>query len=107
MTRMRYGLHKFLDEEATRLIAGSTTGQTLEQRSDVLSPSKEARRRSREVYVNSGTPDPSLRSGTFGRTANVLRPDLNSRQGTASVSRDSRISSPTSEWVSGFLDGRY
>ena len=109
--RMRYGIHKFLDEEATKLIAQSTRGQSLDERSDVLSPSQEARRKSREVYVSSGTPDPALRVGTFGKVANTTRPDLNSREGRSSSvpnSRtSSRASSPTSEWVSGFLDGKH
>lgn len=108
MGRVRYGLHRFLEEEANRLLADSMRGSTSwADKSDILTPSKEARRRRREVLVSSGTPDPSLRRGAFNRSANPLRPDLNSREGVAKPERSPRISSPTAEWVSGYLNGRH
>ncbi len=107
MGKMRFGLHQFLEDEANRLLAESVRGtRSWAERSDILSPSQEARRRRREVLVSSGTPDPALRRGSFHRAANVLRPDLNSRDGVAArPDRVARLTSPTAEWVSGYLNG--
>lgn len=53
------------------------------EKSDILTPWKEQDRRNREVYVESGTPDPSVRRGMFHRAYNPERLDLNSREGIA------------------------
>lgn len=111
MGRVRYGLHRFLEDEANRLLAQSMSGSTRwSDNSDILTPSKESRRRSREVMVSSGTPDPSLRRGSFTRAANTVRPDLNSREGVARPERSNPGRSglgPTAAWVDGYLGGRF
>ena len=79
---MRFGVHRALESEADRLIRESLSGvHRHSDKSDVLTPWKERDRRSREVYVRSGTPDASYRRGMFYRAANATRPDLNSRWG--------------------------
>ena len=52
-------------------------------KSDVLTAWKEQDRRSHEVYVSEGVPDPAVRRGMFHRALNPTRPELNSRDGHA------------------------
>jgi hypothetical protein len=68
---MRYGVHRQLEGEADRIIRESLRGITSHAaKSDVLTPWKETERRRREVFVPSGTPDPAVRQGIFGRALN-------------------------------------
>lgn len=60
-------------------------------KSDLLTPWKQQERYRREVYVTSGTPDPSVRSGIFSRAQNPARPHLNSREGTARLASRSSL----------------
>ena len=84
MTPMRRGVHRPLEDEANRLIRESLVGVTKHSaKADILTPWKEAERYRREVYVSSGSPDVSTRSGMFHRTTNPARPELNSRDGIA------------------------
>jgi hypothetical protein len=69
------------------------------EKSDILTPWKELDRQRREVYVESGIPDPANRRGTFHRVANMERPDLNSREGHARA----RILTPEQQRT--FIDG--
>lgn len=79
---LRRGTHAALENEANRLIRESLQGVTKHsEKSDILTPWKEAERHRREVYVASGTPDASTRRGIFYRSTNPTRPELNSRAG--------------------------
>lgn len=84
MSRMRFGIHKVLEQEANEILANSMKGITSHaEKSDILTPWKEQERRRREVYVASGTPDTAIRRGMFKRAANPAAPHLNSRDGIA------------------------
>lgn len=84
MGRMRYGVHKALEEEADALLKQSLAHVTSHAaKSDILTPWKEQERRRREVYVASGTPDPAIRKGMFRRSLNPVQSHLNSREGFA------------------------
>jgi hypothetical protein len=84
MGRMKYGVSAALEEEANRLIRNSLVGVTRHcEKSDILTPWKEAERYRREVYVASGSPDASVRKGMYHRVANTRNPGLNSRDGLA------------------------
>jgi len=86
MGRMRFGVHKPLEEIADAIIAESLRGVTSQSaKSDILTPWKERDRRSREVYTGVGTPDPSIRQGMFHRRVNPSLPHLNSRDGVSSA----------------------
>lgn len=104
MTSVRRGVHRPLEEEANRIIRESLKGVTKHsEKSDILTPWKEAERYRREVYVASGSPDQATRKGMFHRAANAARPELNSRDGV-SRQRPSGMSSRTSglaDFVSG------
>ena len=84
MGTMRYGVHRPLEDEGTRLIRESLVGVTKHsEKADILTPWKEAERRRREIMVKEGAPDPATRKGVFHRVANPQRPELNSRDGIA------------------------
>lgn len=84
MPPLRRGVHAALEQEANRLLRESLKGVTKHSdKSDVLTPWKEAERYRREVYVAGGTPDASTRKGVFHRATNSARPELNSRDGVA------------------------
>lgn len=88
MARMRFGRHTALEDEADRILRESMAGITTQSgKSDILTPWKEQDRRSREIYVASGTPDASLRVGMYHRALNPNRPHLNSRDGVSAPSR--------------------
>lgn len=92
MTIIRYGVHRTLEDEADRLIRESLAGVTSQAaKKDILTPWKEKDRRDREVYTESGTPDPSNRAGMYHRAYNPNSRHLNSRDGTAT--RGQRIPS--------------
>jgi hypothetical protein len=81
--RLRRGIDATLEAEADRLIKESLKGVTKHsEKSDLLTPWKQAERYRREVYPRSGVAD-STRRGNFNRVINPGRPDLNSREGTA------------------------
>ena len=91
MGRMRYGRNPALEDAADALIKESLKGVfSHKEKSDILTPWKEADRHRREVYTSVGFPDAAVRKGMFHRVANRTRPDLNSRDGLA---RSNRISS--------------
>lgn len=80
MAHVHYGVHRHLEDAANALIKESLAGVTRHRdKSDILTARKEEDRRNREVYVPSGTPDPSQRRGVFTRAWNRERPELNSR----------------------------
>ena len=70
------------------------------EKSDILTPWKEQDRLRREVYVESGTPDPVMRRGNFHRAWNPARPDLNSRDGMSRGSRTQEVGGS----LAGFVD---
>jgi len=83
---MRYGVYRTLEDQANALIRDSLQGVTShKEKSDILTPWKDADRHRREVYTSQGVPDESIRKGMFGRVLNRARPDLNSRDGLARV----------------------
>jgi hypothetical protein len=95
---LRSGVHKELEEAANEMLRQSLSGVTRHaEKSDVLTPWKEHSRKSREVYVPSGTPDPALRKGTFHREANLAAPHLNSMDG---VKAPARRKSTSPDWDS-------
>lgn len=74
-----HGVHQQLEEQANRLLAESLQGVTRPaDKSDILTPWKEQDRRSKEIYVSSGTPERSAREGLFHRAINPNRLHLNS-----------------------------
>lgn len=82
MPPLRRGVHKPLEEEANRILREALQGVTKHsEKSDLLTPWKEAERYRREVYVSSGTPDPAVRKGMFHRVIDPARPEQNSRDG--------------------------
>lgn len=84
MPPLRRGVHRPLEDEANRLIRESLKGVTKHsEKSDLLTPWKDAERHRREVYPLSGVADPAIRRGMFNRVANPSRPELNSRDGIA------------------------
>lgn len=85
---LRHGIHKALDDEATRLIMQSLKGVTsMSAKSDILTPWKEQDRARREILVSSGMPDRSIRQGMYHRAWNARQQHLNSRDGTATARR--------------------
>jgi hypothetical protein len=87
----RYGIHAELEAVADALIKESLKDVTSQAaKSDILTPWKEMDRRSREIYVPSGTPDASLRKGMFIRSYNPLHDHLNGRDGHVTPRRISR-----------------
>lgn len=105
MGRLRFGVHRGLEEEANRLLAVSLQGQSLTERRDVLTHHQETLRRRREVFVSTGTPDPAIRSGIYGRASNSVLSHLNS-PGIVTASRLGRqdqdhSSTFTLDWLVG------
>ena len=85
---LRRGVHRPLEDEATRLIMKSLEGVTsMEAKKDILTPWKEADRHRREILVASGFPDRSIRQGMYHRVWNSRQTHLNSRDGSAAVNR--------------------
>lgn len=83
MGTLRYGVHRVLEDAATEMIRRSLIGVNgHEAKRDVLTPWKERDRKSREVFVPSGTPDPALRVGNFNRALSPVS-HLNSVNGSA------------------------
>lgn len=88
---IKVGIHPLLEAEANRIIFESLRGVTSQaEKSDILTPWKEADRRSREVLAAGGTVDPALRRGMYHRAANAVQTHLNGRDGTASRPRGFR-----------------
>lgn len=85
---LRTGVHAPLEEEADRILRESLAKVTRHSdKSDILTPWKETARRSREVYMPSGSPDGSLRRGNFNRRWNSDAPHLNSVEGVSRIPR--------------------
>jgi hypothetical protein len=100
MTTPRRGIHPQLERAANEILRVSMAGVTKHsEKSDVLTPWKEQDRLRREVYVESGTPDPAVRRGNFHRVTNPERPELNSREG------HSRARPAGMERLRAFVDG--
>ena len=79
---LRTGVHKEMEEAANELLRVHLSGITKHSdKADILTPWKEQSRRSREVYVSTGTPDGSLRRGIFSRAWNSAADHLNSVEG--------------------------
>jgi hypothetical protein len=79
---IRHGVHREMEDVANELLRVSMSGITKHSdKSDILTPWKEASRKNREVYVESGTPDPAVRRGSFTRAWNPTAPHLNSVEG--------------------------
>lgn len=96
--RMRYGVHRSLEDQATALIdasfAGSPTGGRPPGRDKILTPAQIRLRRRREMLVSTGVPDPSIRQGLYRRAWNPVSSHLNARDGHAGMGGRSRTSSP-------------
>jgi hypothetical protein len=105
MGRLMYGINHALDDEATALIKASLEGVTRNaDKSDILTPWKEKDRKDREVYTDSGTPDPAFRKGMFRRAWNSRDSHLNSRDGHV---RGRRVQSFTSIFADDATGGTY
>jgi hypothetical protein len=84
MSDVRYGVHPHLEAAANELIYESLRGVTSQAaKGDILTPWKEADRRSKEIMSSSGVVDPAIRRGIYGRAANTVQSHLNSREGVA------------------------
>lgn len=84
MARMRFGTDRVLEAQADAILRRSLAGVTAHSaKADILTPWKAHDRASREVYVSSGVPDPSVRRGVFGRVYNPIQRHLNSVEGVA------------------------
>lgn len=93
---VRHGIHPELEAEADEWIRQSLKGVTARSaKSDILTPWKEQDRKSREVYVPSGVPDPSERQGMFHRSYNPARPELNSRDGISRAAARTSTTRPS------------
>jgi hypothetical protein len=79
MSAVHRGVHRLLEEEADRILQKSVKKD--DGGPEILTQWKQRHRREHEVYVPSGTPDASVRRGSFRRARNTSRPDLNSREG--------------------------
>jgi hypothetical protein len=100
---VRQGVHKELEDAANEMLRVSMSGITKHSdKADILTPWKEQSRRSREVYVPSGSPDSSLRRGSFHRDWNSQAPHLNSVEGFAPPPKmpnnESPAIQPTVRW---------
>lgn len=85
---VRTGVHAPLEEAANEILRVHLSGITKHSdKADVLTPWKEQARRSREVYVPSGTPDAAVRSGIYTRSINPTSPHLNSTGGASAGRR--------------------
>lgn len=81
---LRTGVHREMEDAANELLRQQLSGITKHSdKADILTPWKETARKSREVYVSSGTPDASLRRGIFTRSWNSSSHHLNSVEGFA------------------------
>lgn len=106
MARLRYGVHRVLEDEADRILATSLKTVTKHSdKSDILTPWKEKDRTSREVYTSSGTPDRSVRAGMFHRAWNPSQPHLNSRDGVAGFMRRQGFNDPDPATRQGGIGG--
>jgi hypothetical protein len=86
---MRVGVHPVLEKEADRMLRESLREvKSHKAKSDILTAWKMTDRRRKEVYVSSGTPDPSHRQGIFTRAISS-RPQLNGRNGHRTTTVDS------------------
>lgn len=86
--RLRFGTCRELESQADELIRESLRGVTSrEAKSDILTEWKQQDRLDHEVYTSTGTADPAVRRGMFGRTWNSKYPHLNSRDGHYPVRR--------------------
>lgn len=100
---LRRGVHKPLEDAANAIIKESLAGVTKHsEKSDILTPWKEQERLRREVFSGAGVPDGAVRRGTFHRSANPSRPDLNSREG---IVRSRRIDSLSAHVESAGMEG--
>jgi len=82
MGQLHSGVHQQLDDAATELIRQSLEGVTsMSEKSDILTPWKDADRKRREVYSEEGIPDGALRRGMYHRAWNSLYPHLNGADG--------------------------
>lgn len=77
--RLVHGTHRALEDAADEILRQELSGITRPaDKADILTPWKEQARRSREIYVASGTPDPANRTGMFHRAINRKHGHLNS-----------------------------
>lgn len=96
----RSGTHPQLERAANEMLRQSMAGVTKHSdKADILTPWKEQDRYRREVYVESGIPDPAVRQGNFNRVANAARPDLNSRDGLSRTNRTRDIGGSLTSFV--------
>lgn len=86
--RLRHGVCRELEDQATELIRRSLDGVTSRAaKSDILTPWKEEDRYNHEVYTSGGVADPAVRRGIYGRAWNSKHSHLNSRDGHYPVLR--------------------
>jgi hypothetical protein len=105
---LRTGVHQPLEDEADAMLKlDLAKTSSVRDRGDILTPSKEALRRRREVLVASGTPDPSVRQGIYGRALNRVQTHLNSREGGASGGRRTVGGSKSAASLSDFVERQF
>lgn len=102
---MRTGVHQALEDEADAILKiDLAKTSSVRDKGDILTPSKEALRRRREVLVRSGVPDPSVRQGIYGRALNRVQTHLNSRDGGSLGGSRTEASSRSSTGLSEFVE---
>lgn len=83
---LRTGVHEPIEAAANEILRAKLSSITKHsEKSDILTPWKEQSRKSREVYVPSGTPDAAVRRGNFHRRWNSGSDHLNSVDGVPSL----------------------
>jgi len=92
--RMRYGVHRPLEDAADEIIYAEVRKIKRHSENDILTPWKEKDRRRHEIYVPGGVPDSANRLGIYHRATNPGRPEMNSREG---VSRGLQSRMPKSQ----------
>jgi hypothetical protein len=95
---LRRGVHAALEQEADRIIRESLQGVYRHaDKSDILTAWKIKERSRHEMFVPTGTPEPSVRQGIFHRALNPEMPHLNSQDRSGRRSR--RIPTSMSDFV--------
>ncbi len=85
---LRFGVCRQLEDQADELIRASLEGVTSRTaKSDILTAWKLEDRLRHEVFPSTGTADPAVRKGIYGRAWNPKHSHLNSRDGHYPVRR--------------------
>ena len=102
---LRHGVHQQLEDEADAILKRDLSKTTsVRDKSDILTPAKQALRRRREVLVASGTPDSSVRQGIYGRSLNRVQTHLNSRDSGSMAAKRTQQTPRSVRGLERFMD---